>query len=93
MLANFKKSITITGQSIIEVKNGEDITRVVAENYNATIDNNGLEIPNIYASQVDKTVYKANREQCRKDRADFEDMVYAIQDELITDLEAETEAK
>lgn len=33
--------------------------------------------------QMNKELYKANREQCRADEAEFEDAVYEAQDELI----------
>lgn len=33
--------------------------------------------------QMNKELYKMNREQCRADEAEFEDKVYEAQDELI----------
>lgn len=88
MLANFRKNITITGQSIVEVTEGEVTKQIVAEGYSATINSDKPEDMNISSWQQDKAVYKANRTQCRKDQAEFEDAVYAIQDELIAELAA-----
>lgn len=85
MLANFKKSVTITGQSVIEKTEGEVTTKVVAEGYSATIDSTNPEDMNISSWQQDKAAYKANRVQCRKDAADFEDMVYNVQDKMIAE--------
>lgn len=88
MLANFKKNITITGQSIIEVTENGTTKQVVAQGYTATINSDNPENMNISSYQQDKAVYKANRTQCRQDEAEFEDAVYAIQDEMIAELAA-----
>ena len=37
---------------------------------------------NLSSWQVDKALYKANRVQCRKDAATFEDAAYAVQDAM-----------
>ena len=77
------KSITLKGTSSI---NG-----VIAENYQAVIDNENPINMNISSWQQDKALYKANRTECRKDSADFEDYAYALQDEMIeTNSETET---
>jgi hypothetical protein len=92
MLKNFKKSITITGQSVIEVTAEDGTTKqVVAETYNATINSADPGNMNLSSYQNDKAVCKANRIQCREDEAEFEDACYAIQDEMIAELASVTE--
>lgn len=80
-MLNMKKSVTITGQSIVD--------GVVAEGYQAVIDSENPSDMNITSWQQDKAVYKANRSQCRADAAEFEDAAYAIQDEMIAEKTAE----
>lgn len=77
-----RKIITYTGESKID--------GVTAENYQASINSDNPEDMTISSWQSNKSLYKANRTTCRKDSADFEDMVYAIQDEMIAALETET---
>lgn len=82
-MLTMKKSITITGSSIIE--------GVIAEGYQAVIDGENPSEMNLSSWQQDKAAYKANRTQCRKDAADFEDAAYALQDEMIAEKEAAAE--
>lgn len=72
-----KKNITLTGNSTID--------GAVAENYQAVIPGDNPENMNISSWQQDKAVYKANRAQCRQDKADFEDAAYSLQDEMIAE--------
>lgn len=69
------KKITFEGESVI---NG-----VVVQGYRAEISTSNPE--NVQMSEwiADQNGYKANRVQARKDNGEFEDMVYALQDELI----------
>lgn len=85
MLANFRKKITITGQSVIELTENEQSVQKVAEGYSATIDSNNPEDITFSSWQQDKALYKANRVVCRKDQGDFEDAVYAIQDTMLVE--------
>jgi len=71
------KNITITGQSII----GE--TQVVFMSANISTDGNSS--ASITTNIMNETVYKANKIECRKDIADFQDAVYATQDEITAD--------
>lgn len=77
MLANIEKEITITGKSIIN--------NVVAERYTATIQSKNPDDISFSSYQIDKATYKANRTQCRKDNADFEDQAYALQDQMLSE--------
>lgn len=78
-----KKSITLTGNSIIDGK--------TAEGYSATIDSANPQDMNISSWQQDKALYKEHRAQCRADKAEFEDLAYVCQDEMIAAMEAEKE--
>lgn len=79
MLSEIKKSIILTSASTID--------GVVAENYQATITSDNPEDMNLSSWQTDKALYKANRVQCRKDAAAFEDAAYAMQDAMIAEKE------
>lgn len=76
-MLNYKKSVTITGSSMID--------GAQAEGYSATISSDNPEDITLSSWQVNKELYKANRNQCRKDAAEFEDTAYAIQDEMIAE--------
>lgn len=76
-MLNIKRSITLMGSSVI---NGEQ-----AEGYQAVIDSSNPEDMTISSWQVNKALYKANRVDCRKDAADFEDAAYELQDSLIAE--------
>lgn len=76
-----KKSITITGQSVID--------GTAAEGYQAVIDSENPEDMKLTSWQTNKNLYKANRAACREDSAAFEDAAYALQDELIAEKAAE----
>ena len=80
-----KKKVTITGNSIID--------GILAEGYQADINSDNPEDITISSWQQDKAVYKANRVQCRQDAAEFEDMAYALQDEMIAEKAAGAEQK
>ena len=74
-MLNFQKEITYTGRSII------DGVEVVG--FSAKIKSDDPSNITFSSWQMNKELYKANREQCRKDEAEFEDKVYEAQDELI----------
>lgn len=76
-----KKSITLTGNSVID--------GVVVAGYQAVINSDDPNDMNISSWQQDKAMYKANRAQCRQDEAEFEDTAYALQDELIAEKQSE----
>lgn len=71
------ESTTFSGRSVID--------GIVAEEYKAVIDSNNPEGMTVTSWQVNKEVYKTNRVQCRADKAEFEDMAYAKQDEMIVE--------
>ena len=75
MALTIKKSITLDGNSVF---NG-----VIAETYRAVIDNENPEDMTITSYQQNKQTYKENRVECRKDSAEFEEVAYALQDEMI----------
>ena len=78
-MLEIKKKITLTGESLIDGKQ--------AEGYQATIDSANPEDMVFSSWQTDKALYKANRVQCRKDAAAFEDAAYAVQDAMIAEKE------
>ena len=80
-----KKKVTIEGNSIID--------GVSAEGYRAEINSDNPEDMTISKWQQDKATYKANRIQCRKDAEEFEEMAYALQDEMIAKRTAGVEQK
>lgn len=80
-----ERSITLTGESIID--------GVQAEGYSAKISSENPDGITFSNWQANKTLYKANRTQCRQDAADFEDAAYAVQDEMIAEKEAAGETE
>lgn len=70
------EKITMTGESIIAEK--------VVCTYAATIDVANPQNVSISQYQKDKEAYKANRDECRADYAQFEDAVFARQAELMS---------
>ena len=74
-MLNFQKEITFTGRSVI------DGVEVVG--FSAKIKSDDPSNITFSSWQMNKELYKENREQCRKDEAEFEDKVYETQDELI----------
>lgn len=74
-MLNLQREIAYTGRSII------DGVEVVG--FNAKIKSDDPTNVTFTSFKIDKELYKANREQCRKDEAEFEDAVYLAQDELI----------
>ena len=74
-----KKSISITGESKI---NGQ---QVIYLNADVTTDSAGN--TNINQSITDQNLYRQNRVECRKDVDDFQERVWAIEDELLNEVE------
>lgn len=79
-----KKEIVITGESVLE-----DGTKVAG--FRATINSNKPEEPDFTSWQQDKAAYKANRLLARADEAEFEDYVYSVQDDMISEMKSESE--
>lgn len=79
MLSTIKKNITLQGTSQID---GKDV-----EGYSATINSDNPEDINISSWQINKSLYKANRVQCRADQAEFEDFAYTEQDKMLLESE------
>lgn len=74
-MLTLNKKITLNGTSMID--------GVAVEGYTAQIDSENPENMTITSFPHNKALLKENRVQCRQDEAEFEDMAYALQDELI----------
>lgn len=85
MLNSIRKNITLTGMSQISGKN--------VAGYAATINSDEPEEMALNWYQVDKNAYKENREQCRKDQAEFEDYAFTVQDEMIKEKAAKKDSE
>lgn len=75
-MLKINKNITLNGQSEIREK------QVVYMSANISTDGNSN--ANINTSIADESVYNANKEECRKDIAEFQSEVYKIQDSITT---------
>lgn len=75
MALTTSKSINLSGQSVI---NG-----VTVETYTASCSEANPKTMYIQQSTTKQELRKENRTQCRKDRDDFEELAYAMQDEMI----------
>lgn len=80
-----EKNISLSGQSVV---NG-----IMVESYNASISAENPENTYISQNPANQALYKENRVQCRKDRNEFEEIVYKLQDEMIAAKEASAEDK
>lgn len=69
------KSVSLNGQSMV---NGAQ-----AVFYSANVSTDGSNTTSINQSITDYEVYKANREECRADYEEFQQMVWKIEDELM----------
>lgn len=69
------KSITLNGESRIN-------DQVVAY-MSATLSTDGNSSNHVNANIINRELYNANKTQVRQDIADFDDMVYAVEDELV----------
>ena len=84
MALQIRKKNTIEGESVI---NG-----VIVQGYRAELNETNPENLIMTDWIVDQTVYKANRSEVRADLCEFEDTVFAMQDEMISAKETEQEA-
>lgn len=78
-MLEMKREISFTGESKFD--------GIVAARYTAKIrsdDPNDITMSNY---QVNKSLYKENRKVCNQDKMEFEDMIYAEQDRMITEQE------
>lgn len=73
------QSMTLNGQCTIENK------QVVY--MSASLSTDGKSQGNINVSIVDDVLYNANKEECRKDIADFQNQVYLAQDSIVANVE------
>lgn len=74
-MLNKTVKINITGESVIDEK--------VVVAFSAAIDPENPEKMTVNQFTRDREAYKANREVCREDFAEFEDFCYAKQAEVI----------
>lgn len=74
-MLSLQREITFTGRSVI---GGVEVVGLSAK-----IKSDDPSNITFSSWQMNKELYKENREQCRKDEAEFEDKVYEAQDELI----------
>lgn len=67
------QQITLNGHS--------KINDVAVENYTASFNTDNPTAISINSNIINAELRKENKEQCRADRNEFEDMAYALQDE------------
>lgn len=70
------KNITVIGQSLI----GE----IQVVYMTASVSADGSTNANLNTTITNQNLYEANKTECRKDIADFQNMVYAVQDSITT---------
>jgi hypothetical protein len=85
MLANMVNKATLTAQSVVEVVTADGSKNLAIETYVCSVDTanpENMTITKTYASTEGKNAYENYREQCRADYAEFQNMAYALQDEM-----------
>lgn len=80
-MLDYKKSITITGESKI----GDRVA--VYLNANITTDTAGNS--SVTTSIQDQALYRSNKAECRKDIDDFQEKVWAAEDDFLAELEGQ----
>jgi len=75
-MLNVSKSITVTGQSVI---NGSQVVAM-----SATISTDGNNNANIVKTIINQDLYNKNKVEVRADMDSFEEEVYRIEDEVAT---------
>lgn len=92
MLKNESKKITISAQSVVTVIEDGISKEVAVKGFTATVDSanpENMSISEYYQGTNGKDLYKEHRSECRVDKAEFEDAVYALQDQMIAELAVE----
>lgn len=79
-MLNTSKSITISGQSVID---GQVVAYMTAN-----LSTDGKANENINKTIQNQTLYEVNKDIVRKEMRDFEDLVYAEQDKLVKTVES-----
>ena len=80
MLKTIKK-VTIEGTSVID--------DVIVSKFVAAINSEDPNQMTLSSVQINKTVYKENRETVRADEAEFEDYAFSVQDSMLAELATE----
>lgn len=73
------KITTVNGHSVI---NGMEVML-----YTAQFDDDNPNGVTFNYYMTNNEIYKANREECRKDQMEFEEYVYALQDEALATMQ------
>ena len=81
------KTRSLTGHFYVEKDGVKSIVKSTVIN----IDSNA--VSSIVEQMIDNNLYSANRSEMRKDENKLTEMRYAIEDEIIAELEAEAEAE
>lgn len=74
-MLDVKRSITLTGSSKIDGKTAMYMSANIAKD-SKTSSNSAV---------MDQALYDANKKECRKDLADFQDTIYDVEDSLETE--------
>lgn len=83
MALNIRVNNIIEGESVID--------GVVVATYHASLNESNPQNPSINSFISNYSLYKANREEMRDDRSEFEDAVFAMQDEIMASNESPEE--
>lgn len=92
MLKNQKKEIKITGQSVVTVEENGSTKDVKLEDYTCTINSENpgdFRMSRVPNGNDYKAYYKDNRAECHEDYVAFENVAFALQDQMIAEAAAE----
>ena len=88
MLKNQGKKITITGQSVVTIKEGEASKELAVERYSCTIDSEhpeNMTVSKFYPNVEAREAYTDHRTECRADYAEFQAQAYELQDAMFAE--------
>ena len=86
-------SATLTYNDSITRIGYTTIDGVMVMQHTCTIQADNPEEMSVSSIKVDQKLYKENREICRADIAEFEDLAYQVQDKYIAEKEVEEKQK
>lgn len=94
MLKNMVKSVTLKGNSVVTVTDGESTREVMVKTFSCNIDSenseNPIEFTNFFSSEEAKLLYIDHKDEVRKDISDFEDAAFELRKAMIAEKQAET---
>lgn len=93
MLKNVVKSVTLKGNSVVTVTDGDSTREVAVKGFECRIDSENpakpIEFSNFFSNEEAKLLYIDHKDEVRKDISDFEDAGFELRKKMIAEKQAE----